>query len=282
MLQPETSTPVVDKTTSLPKHIMARISFEEKMITTSTQWPQSTVGALRKQNSDEVKLTDYANTRKTIEIDTAGVQNMDVVWIEGNADIRMPLEMWNEIKHKTNPVDPKANPMNRYTMINGQYTAYGVDGSVIFSATFPVDTIPSMDTSSVVGGKINSKLRLVPVNRVNTKPVEEIVSEYSKKGILCKAFGENAVLIDQNVQTPKGNLMTKTVVDTRSGLMQRAATYNTEGNLSSVVLFSYKDVNGYYFPATIVDYWMGKLADGSWGILTKTIQARTNLTIETR
>ena len=282
LLQPENLSVSVQKTTPLPAHIMARISFEEKMITTSPQWPKSITGGLKKQKGGEEYLTDFANLKKVIQIDTSGTHNMDVDYIEGNADIRMPIKMWNEIKDKTNPVDPKANPMKRYTIINGNYTAYGVNGSVLITAKFPQDSIPLIDTTASLGGKINSKLQLVPVDIANTKPIDEIANDYRKQGISCKVFGKNLLLMEQNVTTPKGNVLTKTVVNARNGLMERFASYNKEGKLSSVVLLSYKNVDGYYFPATIVDYAMGNLADGSWGILTKTIQARTNLTIETR
>ncbi|HXF90549.1 MAG TPA: hypothetical protein VNJ29_01310 [Candidatus Nitrosotenuis sp.] len=261
---------------------MVRITFEEKKFTTSTQWPKSTIGGLKKAHEGEEYLTDFANTKHVIQIDSSGVQNIDVTWIEGNADIRMPMEMWNDVKDKTNPVDPKSNPMIRYTLINGLYTAYGKDGSVIFSTTFPVDTIPPIDTTIIPSGKINSKINLVPVGLMSAKPINEIAESYRKKGIKCKVFGDYALLIEKEITTPKGNVLTKAVINARSGLPERIASYTTKGKLSNVVLLSYKDVNGYYYPATIVEYMMGNLADGTWGILTKTIQARTNLTIETR
>ncbi len=274
-----TTEPVqVRQTEQLPKDIKFRISYNEKTFTTSTQWPESIIGG-DKTTSDEELLVDFQNVKTIIELDTSGYFSTEVEFIEGNADTHMPMELYSSIESKVNPPHANANPMARYTILNGIYTAYGIDGSEIFTGQVPNEKISDLiDTSLVhIGG--NPKIGLVPTNVINSTPLDQIVSDYQMHGIQCSIIGDGYLKLERNIATPSGNVRTKSIINARTGLLERNALYNTEGKLLSVLLNTYKDVDGYFFPATTVNYAMDYLSDGSWGISTKTVKTRSEIKI---
>ena len=263
----------------LPPGIVMQISYNEKTLRTSSQWPKSIVGGLRKTNDAEELLIDFQNVKTLIEIDTVGQLSTEVDYIESNADTHMPLELYDAIKDKINPPAPDDNPMTRYTINKGNYTAYGADGSIICTAQFPEDDISFLiDTTGTQAGT-NARIGLTPVSKRDNRPLSDIINNYRSKGIQCSLLGENEIIVEKNLTSQTKNLTAKAVFDARTGLLKRNAIYNNEGRLLNAEIFGYKNVDGYYFPATIVGYEMGNLSDGSWGIKTKTIKARTALKI---
>lgn len=191
----------------------------------------------------------------------------------------MPMELYSSIESKINPPQTNANHMVRYTIRNGIYTAYGIDGSEIFTGEVPNEKISDLiDTSSVQGGG-NPKIGLIPTNVTNNTPIDQIVSDYQMRGIQCSIIGEGYLKLERNITTPTGNVRTKSIINARTGLMVRNALYNTEGKLLSVLINSYKDVDGYFFPATTVNYTLDYLSDGTWGISTKTVKTRSEIKI---
>lgn len=261
----------VKKSSSSPSFKAVSLSYDETATTTTTQWPAGTTAGFSKGTGDKhVRLKYYAKTHRNFTADTLGNYSVEVEYTESDADLGIPLELYNRIKDNMHPRHPQANPIKRYTIINDVYTAYGVNGSVISTETF---TMPSQ-----LAGKITSVPEAFPTAQAGER-VTGIFEHLKKNGVQYQMLGDKEAVYEEQIGGNSEAARAKIVFDISSGLVSRMASYNKEGKLADVQLTYYKTVSDFYVPHNIVIHRLDKLANGEWGMIETTVEQRTNIAI---
>ncbi len=261
------------------------MEYDEKKITTSSQWPQSIIsdGGLGKDASagDAEYLIDYSNTQLSFTVDDSGYISTRIDWIEGNTDIRMPLAMWDEVKDKTHPFHPDHRFTVAYEVKDGSITSYSEDGSTIATTPLPVNPIRvdvenlNIDSLlSIFGGGYSS-------DSSNAR-LATILDRYESIGASVQHHGESEILVNLPTSSNSGGQSTKLILNSVTGLVNRRAIYNSQGDLDALILNSYDLLSEMILPVQIITYDIGLQQNGDRGILTKTVQTRTNVSIQHR
>lgn len=271
LVQPEQ---IAEKSVSNPSQKAISLAYDETAITTTTQWPGGIVAGLSKSpNNKHVRLKHYSKTHKKQMVDTLGNYSVEVEYTEGDAELGIPLELYNRIKENMHPRHPQANPIKRYTIINNVYTAYGINGSVVSTQNFsmPAD----------LKGKITSVPGAIPIAQSGER-VSGLFEGLQNKGVQYTMLGDKEAVYEEQISNVPTIARMKIVFDVTTGLIKRTASYNKEGKLSEVELTHYKTVSDFYVPHNIVTHRLDKLANGEWGVIETTVEQRDNIKIEKR
>jgi len=248
---------------------VSRISYDETSITLLYASASSNiVGELTKASGSQAgRLKDFSKTRRVVSLDADGSRNIEVTYLEGDEEIRIPMKLYNEIKGKMHPRHPQANPVKRYTIQKNVYTAYGIDGSVVFTKTFP-----ELAKSRGIGDAVPAKQA---ADRMNA-----LLSSLETRKIPYKMVGFKDLQIERPVATGGKVIKEKITFDAQTGLVKHMSVYRQDGNVSDVTTFLYENVSDHFVPSYIARLTYGTLQGGTWGVVEKTIERRTNILVE--
>jgi|GEM_PF-2709536 len=254
------------------------LQYEEQSITTSYEWPENLVytGGLGKAVTEDMEyLVNYSRTHCSYAIDDSGYISFVKEWLEGNADLQMPEEMWEQVEDLTHPIHPSSNPPTRIEFLNGVYNAYGEDGSIIRSSTYDAELLrvnPStvdLDSFTIALTQFNSSSTL-------SMPISEIMASMSNENNQVVQLGDQEVMVEQENENQS---KVKYVVNSSTGVLSRSAFYNQNEQLELITKYSYSSDSGISIPIQILQFRIGDRMDGARGVLTKTLVTRSNLNV---
>jgi hypothetical protein len=255
---------------ALSSNLLVDVSYDET-ITTVIPGTGMATGAMTKSSGGgtETVLKDYSKTHRRMTIDTAGNVFVEVTYIEGDADIRIPIDLYNRIKNGMHPRHPKANPIKRYTIINNLYTAYGISGDVVYTKTFE----PPQKPTVAFGG---AEHRLTKRDKTGER-MDNLFRGLEQKGIAYQLVGNRAVVYEETVQREGKTTKLKTMTDIKIGLPVRQARYNSEGQMEQVQVMQYANVNGQYTLGHLTTNRFGRTQSSDWGLKETTTESRANI-----
>lgn len=254
------------------------IEYDNQMVTQSYKWPASTVtGTLGKTTGEEDKvyLVDFANTHTSISIDNQGYIYMKVEWLEGNSDIQMPEQMWEDIKDKTNPFNPKSIPIVAYEYDHGTYSTFDKNGGVIYSLPYEADSL-RLDINLFNPDEFARAMDSLNLLDSTSNRTDEIIESLESQGLSYSLLADTKVLVDNH--TEHGIL--KQVIDLKTGKVDREATYNDDGNLDLATFYSYDYSSHFPLPVQTTTYEVERLLDGTRGVVRRTTETKSNISFD--
>ncbi|MFQ6606000.1 MAG: hypothetical protein ACE5D8_10705 [Fidelibacterota bacterium] len=258
-----------------------RMEYDQETVTTSTRWPNHIIGRAGRGKTTEGEaeyLVDYANTHTTFTIDDSGYIGIRTDWLEGNADIPMPMDMWNQVKDETNPFHPDHKSKVAFELKDGTYTSYATDGSIIATYPYPADSL-KLDTDLISIDSIAYYLGYT-MSSDSADMKADIMNHLMQEGVNFRLLGDYEILVVKTKHSQEREFLVKMVVNTKTGRIQRRAMYDTQGNLDQVTLLSYDLISGMPFPVQIITYNIATNHNGERDIIAKTIETRSNISIQ--
>jgi len=259
-----------------------KLEYDERMVSTSYTWPSYMVESIcmpKSSGGENELLTDYANTSTTFIVDDLGYVSVRKVWNEGNADIRMPMEMWESVKDLTHPIPPDQRSITSYEYSGGTFTAYAGDGSIIESFLYPIDSL-KIDIDEIDMNFVQDYFNGGYQTDSTNMNVSELLNSYERNGGTHHELSSSETLVELPHSLSQDGSTIKMVLDRRSGQVNRHALYNHEGNLERMVRYSYDRSNNVAFPIQKMEFTAGRKPDGEWGLLGKTIWTRKNISLQ--
>ncbi|MBU0711659.1 hypothetical protein KJ762_16040 [bacterium] len=252
-----------------------RMGYDEKVQTFALRWPGSIVheGLAKTTEDDEnLLLLDYQDCYQEMAIDTNGYFHYEKSHNEGNAEISMPEDMWEDVKDDVpyNPDIDKAAEQYRFS--NGIMEAVATNGDIVYSIPYdPEEYRINLDSLSAVtdtmsgdndGGTGNKFLTSLRADNVNFKMV-----------------GDASVVIESDMPDDPVCGRMKQLYDIEQGLPVRTAFYRKDGRFDSVYLSAYENIDGVPVETQTICYDFGEV-NGKWEATTVTYIIKENVWVE--
>lgn len=246
------------------------ISYDETSISTSPPPPNSAGdGTTLQTGSTPRVLRHYERTRRTMTIHPDGSVSVEVRYLEGNSDIRIPMELYNRIKHRLHPPDPARKPITRFTIANNTYTGYAEDGSVVHVRSFPQQA----------RGMANA---LTKINAAAPMPNKAtMMEELAKSGAWVQQLNEREIIIERVIADSRSQVaVKKEAVNTETWQTVRSVTYDRSGRPITAQRVQHQIVDGFPVPSLIVTYRYGEVPGRGWAVQQTTIEQRMNISVQ--
>jgi len=120
-----------------PNPMRLTINFDEKYAKYALHWPSGIIhdnSMGKAADEDMLFLVDYQYTSKTIQIDEEGYFHWSKENIKGDQSVRLPEEIWDELKDIKPVRRPLVKPSNRVVLSPGLLASYNEDGEEIYSS----------------------------------------------------------------------------------------------------------------------------------------------------
>jgi hypothetical protein len=92
--------------------------------------------------------------------------------------------------------------------------------------------------------------------------------------------GLKDIMLDRQVVAMGRTFREKTLIDAETGLMKAMTIYRPDGKLSDVTTVRYEKVNDYLVLSYRARQLYGLHGNGSWEVIEKTIERRSNISVE--
>lgn len=237
------------------------ISYDERQATFSISAP---VG-LENPDRDSLTMLDYQRLAVEIGFDENGYFHMEKKHLEGNEDIRMPMNVWQETKNIRPAVDPTANPVTNVIFSDGIMQRIGDKGVV--------SAVPYDAEQFRIDPKYVDSLFVVDCEPC----VEERKKRMTDKGIIFTMLGDYYAKIDTYYDNSEIGKISE-VMDLRNGLTSKIAYYQKDGRFDSFVYSYHQIVNGLHVETNEVMYSFG-MVKNNWQAKLVTFTDRSNITV---
>jgi len=260
-----------DRTINVPRF---QLQYDQIKARYALHWPGSLVhgDGLGKSADDNetLFLLSYQNIHETMTVDENGYLSFMVDYIEGNEDIHMPMDIWNETEDVRPAQASDSNPVTQIITSNGVRQRLTANGDVVSSKQYDPEQF---------------RIDIAYLDSLNIDMCDTCMTNVRRRIQAMENSGENFTMLgefqarteNEDVDDVLFSKVTK-VIDLRTGLVNRVATYDTQGRFSSVVLTNYAIVEGFPVTANIIAYGFGEV-NGNWQAKTVTHTDRMNITV---
>ncbi|MEX0845548.1 MAG: hypothetical protein WD022_09700, partial [Balneolaceae bacterium] len=162
-----------------PNSVLYQLSYDQ----TTVSYDANVTSDSEKSKSDKFKLESYERVKKTITIDKDGFLHTTTVWLDGNADITMPVELYRSTIHIRPAQDNSYKPVVRSEMGNGYIRYFAKDGTILHeykidNSDFRVDPKQFRDMIKTTRQEKNNSQRI----SANLQALQQQGAKFTRKG----------------------------------------------------------------------------------------------------
>jgi len=248
----------------LAKVAAFQITMDEESYTFALHPPLG----VEQQDENELFLEYYQKTRETFSFDKNGYLSNTVKNIEGNADIRMPLYIWDDTKDIRPAVSSNSNPITLITMSDGTLEYSGPKGAISTESYDPeeIRIDPSYIDSMFITKDDTTEAR-----------AKERLQQLENEGAIFTMLDSFYVKIDNFPQEGYLSKISR-VMNLKTGLTIKTAYYLKDGNFNSYEYSYFMYVSNFPVEAETVTFNFGDY-EGNWQAKTVTYPNRTNISV---
>lgn len=251
-------------------------SYDQTTITYSRHWPSSISTGLNKSlsDSDGEFMIDYEKVREVIGFDEDGYMSTSIEFLEGDSEMGMPEEAYENLKNTMPNPGMEHDPMVRIESTNGIERSYGKSGNILYEMEydpeeFRVDVSyleslnQSGDSSDVDASILNNSVRL------------------ESQGIsftLVNGFYAKYDIPANQDQEKEGIGLFQEVMDLRNGEVIASSIKSDDEKYLEIVERRYASINNQSVLSREIRYNFG-VVNGTWGISTRTVTQRENIQV---
>ena len=254
-------------------NVKLQVSYNEKTMSFSPLWPDDIVASKSKLNSDSEFLVGYDNTFETVAFNEEGYMFLESIYIEGDSEMHMPEDLYNEIKHKMPAPGSDHDPIVGHRMGNGVLTYYTKSGA-------EADQIPIDMERIRIEPELLEQILSSESDTSTSSKVARNLEILKNQNVLFKEVGNTHVLLsEQQIDDASSeNLEYQELIDLRIGRPIRIAVKNSQGNYESFTQLGYKMFNNYPVVENTEHLQFG-FRNGEWTQLRRTVTNRSNITV---
>ncbi len=253
---------------------LLRVEYDEKATTYAFHWPGNMIhkDGLGKtaEDDDALFLKDYQYVHKQMDIDEDGYFSFESENIEGNENIRMPEEIWDQTANIRPAQDPGTISTVRMVTSNGTVQRIGTNGEIISSTSYDPE-----------GYRIDPAL----LDSMYTSECDTCLEKVSNSIVSMRQSGTEFNMVDEFhakivTQINDEPVFSKVVrvVDLRTGLAKKVAMYRDDGRFDSISLIQYSIISGYPVRSKVTTYRFGDV-NNNWQAKTVKYIDRHNIIV---
>lgn len=210
-------------------------------------------------------LKDYERTRELVAISFDGDLTIVSEWLDfGGYDNTMPADMYKKYGHIMPARDASYDPVVRSVFAGGTLTYYSKSGKVVSEANYDpaVFRLSQHELLQLIGS----------INNVPTK--QEIIENYSSKGISAEYVGNNFIKIEQDVFHDADITKHVAYMNTKSGQVERMLGFDPAGRIVMETITMHGTKNGLILPHHHQTTYFGEI-NGRWQEKSRITEIRT-------
>ena len=237
------------------------VNYDERQSSFSINAPTG----IGNPDRDSLTMLDYQRQAVELSFDKNGYFHMEQNHLEGNEDIRMPINVWQETKNIRPAVDPTTNPVIKVIFSDGIMQRIGEKGVV--------SAVPYDAEQFRIDPKYVDSLFVEDCDSC----VEERKNRMSDNGIIFTMLGDYYAKIDTYYDNSFIGKISE-VMDLRNGLTSKIAYYQKDGRFDTFAYLYHQIVNGLPVECNEVVYSFG-FVKGNWQAKLVTFTDRSNITV---
>ena len=250
-------------------------SYDQTVVTYSRLWPEgiSAEFGKGKVSSGGELLVDYERTHEIIAFDENGYMSTVSEFLEGDGEMNMPEEAFNDLKSTMPARANDYDPVVKTVMEDGLKKSFGKSGKLKYKQEYDPEYF------RVTQAELDSLEAWQNQNRDTEQAVKQSLFNLSQQGIDFDRVGDFHVSYSLQAETEeqgKGIFKYEYTDDLRTGLTAQLVVLRTDGNYESIVRNSYQKVNNIPVLASETRYSFGDV-NGKWSIAYRQITSRENI-----
>ncbi|MCP9292258.1 hypothetical protein [Gracilimonas sediminicola] len=250
--------------------------YDQTEITYSRLWPQGISAGLNKSQSNGGELlVDYEKTREIIAYDEEGYMTSITEFLEGDGEMNMPEEAYNQHKATMPAKSADHDPVVKTEVKDGKVRSYTKSGKLKYESTYDPEEfwvdpaslellVSATTDTSDVEQSIQSNIESLANDGISFSIVDEFYAKYNIK---------SPVEAQEN-----GLAAYQLLMDLRNGNIIGSAILRSDGEYESVSFNMYKNVGNTQMLAYSEKYDYGVI-NGKWGITQRTVMHRENIKV---
>ncbi len=262
----------------LSPDIVFQVSYDQKTMTFRPFWPGDMVAGSAKGKSrsgDSERMIDYENVHEVTAYDLDGYMQMSREYLEGNADLTMPEDLYEDVKDEMPAPESGYDPVVRSELSNGTLTYYSRSGEVAYQ--FGVNE----EELRIAPATLDS-LRQASQNTSGTEnKAAQNLAALEKQNVSFKKLDDRHILLERKAKPgvdDEGVAGFKEVLDLSINRAVRSAVLREDGTYQSLTLMNYQKVSGYPVMANSETLHFG-MVNGEWGVKERTVRNRNNIEV---
>jgi hypothetical protein len=249
-------------------------SYDQTVTTYSRLWPEGISAGFGKGKLNEggELLVDYERTREVLAFDEDGYMSSVSEFLEGDGEMNMPEETYNELKATMPARSNDYDPVVKTVMEGGSLDYYSESGELVFS--YPVDKEEYWIDPAVFDS-------LKAHETETSQSVKNNLQKLTDEGIQFERIGEFYAGYSMEASAElkaDGISKEKYVRDLRNGNILVYATLNPSGEYISVTRSSFSFHQGLPVLSSEERLQFG-IINNSWGIIGRTKMTRQNIKV---
>jgi len=255
--------------------VALQVSYNQKTMTFSRYWPDGVIARKAKSGAGgNERMLDYENVHEVVAYDQDGYMHMSRKYVEGNADLTMPEDLYEDVKDEMPAHASDYDPVVRSELGDGTLTYYTQSGKVAYQMNVDKEKLridpATLDSLKQAAGDTSG----------TDNKVAERLGRLQKQGISFKKLNSRDILLDSQARPDDEEDVAayKEVIDLAINRPIRSAVVRKDGKLESLSLMHYKKVSGYPVMASSETLHYG-MRNGKWSVKTRTIRNRTNINV---
>lgn len=228
----------------------------------------------QKPNRSEL-LVDYKNVQEVIAFDEDGYMHRSTKYLEGNADLSMPEDLYRQVRDEMPAPPSDYDPIVRTEMTKNSITYYTKSGEIANRAGVNPEKL-------WVDPAILDSLRKTSQEETDAQSrVARNMARLKVQGLDFKKLGSRHVLM--KIEAVPGLDEENTgeyqqIIDLGINRVIRSSIVNKDGNYRRIAFMNYKTVNGYPVMASSETLHFG-MVNGKWGVKSRTVRNRRNIKV---
>lgn len=252
-------------------------SYDQTVVTYSRLWPEGIsagIGKSKNSSSGEL-LVDYERTREVLAFDEDGYMSTVSEFLEGDGEMNMPEEAYNELKSTMPARSNDYDPVVKTVMEDGNLYQYGKSGNLKYQSEYDPETfritqaeLDSMEVWANTSGDTENSIQnnLLNLSQQNIK--------YDRVGDYYVSYQ----IETRDRERKHGIEAYKYVDDLRTGLTKQLIVLRTDGKYDSVIRSMHQIVNRIPVLVSESRYTFGEV-NGEWTVAYKQRTTRENINV---
>lgn len=245
--------------------ILYKISYIQSTATFSTRKP----AALKTDKNSDFVLNGFDKIKETITIDNAGNVSVINEWLDGSADINMPIELYNRVAN----IQPayQEDPVVRSEMAHGSIKFYSKSGKVAHEYAVDASTM-KVDTHDFIKALRN--------NRVNetASRIANNLDNLQRNGISFEQVNDRYAELSSPVEFNGEIIQQRQLLDLHLGRVIASFDMGADGKMLGREFLKYSNSDVFPVMRNSMSESYGE-SDGKWMIKHRTTIVRDNIEI---
>lgn len=269
----ESSTKTID---NLNVNVKYAESYDQQYVVYSRKWPKSVATSLSKKKSGNGELlVDFEETHEIVGFDEEGYMYSYKEFLEGDGEMNMPQQVYNDLRETIPARQNDYDPIVKIEMKDGVTKSFGKSGRLVSEYAYDpeefritpeiLDSLASLNNDSTeVENSIRNNINRLEDENVTFAVVENFYAKYDKQA--------SSEAIDKGIGSYKF------FEDLRTGNIVQSAVMREDGQVDSITMNRYKNVNGTQVLLSEETFRFGNL-DGEWQVIERSEMLRYNIKV---